>query len=416
MKNNPQDPRLVNKEPFTLALDLPPEWHMVRTEINKKELRLDVFLAPTSDRLPCPECLQLAPRYDSNKEREWRHIPFWQYHTYIHASLPRVKCPEHGVLQVAIPWARPKATFTLLFEGIALSLIKEMPVLSVARHLGVTDHRLHRMVGYYMSQARKGLSLSTVRRVGIDETASRRGHHYVSIFVDLDSRNVIYCTTGRSHETLGLFAEELKRCGGDPANITEISIDMSNAYIKGAEMFFPNAAVAFDKFHVMQMMNKAVDEVRRDESSEHKELLAKTRFLWLKNRVDLHTQQKQVLDNLLKHPLKTGRAYMLKVSLQQFYRQPKVMLEPYLKKWYFWATHCRIIPVIDVAATIKNHWKGIINAATTGTTNGILEGYNSLVQAAKAKARGYRNAQSFINVIYLIGGGLDFLRPTHSVE
>lgn len=191
---NPQDPRLVNNEPFTVALELPPHWHIARTEINKKEVRLDIYLETSPDRLPCPKCFQLAPRYDLGKEREWRHISFLQYHTYLHASLPRVECSERGVQTVTIPWARPKATFTLLFEETALALIKEMPILSVAKYLDVTDHRLHRMFGYYMSKARKGLSLSTVRRVGIDETASSRGHHYVTIFVDLDTKHVMSAT------------------------------------------------------------------------------------------------------------------------------------------------------------------------------------------------------------------------------
>ena len=416
MRDASDDLRPVNKDPFTVALRLPPEWRVNRTQIYESELRLDVYLEATGDRLPCPICQQLVPRYDASKEREWRHMDFWQYHTYIHASIPRVECPEHGVLRVNVPWSRPRATFTYLFEGRALALIKDMPVKTAAKHLDVTDQRLHRMFGYYMSQARKGLSLSTVRRFGLDETSSCRGHHYVSIFIDLDTRNVIYCTTGRGHETLGRFAEELKRRGGDPENISEISIDMSPAFIKGATMFFPNAAISFDKYHVIQMMNKALDEVRRDESSEHKELLVKTRFLWLKNRTDLHTQEQQKLDNLLKHPLKTGRAYMLKVTLQDFYRQETDMLESYLKKWHYWAKRSRLIPVIDVADTIKKHWTGIIHAAITGTTNGILEGYNSLVQAARGKARGYRNVQNFINIIYLLGGGLDSLLPTLSVE
>ena len=415
MTHNKSDHKSVNKEPFAQALELPPEWGIIRAEIDKTEGRLDVYLEPVAGHLLCPECLKPVPRYDSSKERVWRHLDFWQYHTYIHASIPRVNCPDHGVLQVITPWARPKSTFTYYTEARALGFIKDMPVNCAAKHLDVTDHRLHRILGHYMSQARKGLSLSNVRRVGVDETASSRGHRYVTIFMDLDTRKVVYCTAGRDHQTLRRFAEELKRCGGDPASITEISIDMSPAFIKGAQEYFPNASIAFDKYHVIQMLNKAVDEIRRDEIDEHRELLNKTRFLWLKNRKDLKAQEKRHLDNLLKHPLKTGRAYMLKVSLQNFYNQQNDMLEAYLKKWHYWATRSRLIPIIDVAATIKKHWDGIIHAAITGTTNGILEGYNSLVQAAKAKARGYRNTQSFINIIYLIGGAVDTLVPTHSV-
>ena len=100
------------------------------------------------------------------------------------------------------------------------------------------------------------------------------------------------------------------------------------------------------------------------------------------------------------------------LNFQELYNQPRVLAEPFLKKWYFWATHSRLQPIIDAAHTIKNHWQGVLRWFDTGISNGILEGINSLIQAAKAKARGYRSTRNLITVVYLIAGKLDMKLPT----
>ena len=133
----------------------------------------------------CPECGAPCAAHDF-QDKSWRHLNFFQHHCYIHAAVPRVKCPEHGVRLVEVPWARKGSAFTLLFEQVALTLAREMPVSAAARIIEITDKRLWRIVEHYVAKAVAAFDLSAVRAVGLDETASKRGHNYVTVFIDMD--------------------------------------------------------------------------------------------------------------------------------------------------------------------------------------------------------------------------------------
>ena len=188
---------------------------------------------------------------------------------------------------------------------------------------------------------------------------------------------------------------------------------MSPAFISGIEETFEQADITFDKFHVMKIINSAVDEVRRQEQKERPEL-KKTRYLWVKNPEHLTSRQEEILAELKMNTLhlKTTRAYQIKLTFQEFYQQPIERAEEFLKKWYFWATHSQLPPMIEAAHTIKRHWDGVLRWGESRITNGVLEGINSLIQAAKARARGYRSLRTLLPMVYLIAGKLKFDLPT----
>ena len=245
-------------------------------------------------------------------------------------------------------------------------------------------------------------------------TASRRGQKYVSLFVDLEQRKVLFATPGKDASTVAAFAEDLKAHGGDPKAVTEVSADMSQAFAKGIVASLPNAQVTFDKFHVVSLVNNAVEKVRRQERKDHPEL-AGSRYVWLKNPENLTPSQWEKFDDLdiVNSHLKTARAYQIRLAFQDLFTQPADKAESFLDKWYFWAPHSRIPAIIDVAKTIRRHQDGILRWFVSGINNAILEGINSLVQAAKAKARGYRSDRNLATIIYLIAGKLDLTRlPT----
>ena len=295
-----------------------------------------------------------------------------------------------------------------------MQLVKVMPVLAVARLVGEHDTLVWRMVNHYVDLARSKADYSKVTEVGMDETAARRGHDYMAIFVDMAERKVLFATPGKDSATVATFAEDLKAHQGDPKAIAEVSIDMSPAFIKGVTEELPEASITYDKFHVVKLVNEAVDEVRRLERQLHPEL-KDSRYIWLKNPDNLTAKQKITLDalNLPKSNLKTAKAYQIRLSFQDLYLQPEADAKKYLDKWFFWATHSRIQPIIDVARTIRAHQGGILRWFTSQINNGILEGINSLVQAAKAKARGYRSNRNFASIIYIIAGKLDLsCQPT----
>ncbi len=346
--------------------------------------------------------------------KDWRHLNFFQHETYLHARVPRAGCSDCGPHVVDLPWARLGSGFTLLFEAFIMTLAKQMPVNAIARLVGEHDTRLWRILKHYVDEARKHLDMSEVHRAGVDETSRKKHHQYVSVVMDLDQSSVLYATEGKGAEVIESFAQDLEAHGGDRSNIEEVCCDMSPAFISGVKQYLPEAQLTFDKFHVLKVINEAVDKVRIEEQRQQPELLKKSKYIWLKNPDNLNDHQKERLASLrLKDlNLKTARAYHIRLNFQDFWKQSPLEAESFLKRWYFWATHSRLEPIKQAAYTIKRHWDGVLRWATSRINNGILEGINSLIQAAKARARGYRSARNFITMIYIIAGKLEFDLPT----
>jgi transposase len=396
-----------------LALGLVPPWLVTTSRFDAEARRLDIDISfPKGSRFVCPLCgTNECPAYDTS-EMTWRHLNFFQHEAYLHARVPRVDCATCGVKRVAVPWAREASGFTLLFEALVMTMMTTMPVAAVGRLVGEHDTRLWRVLHHYVEEARSRLDHSQVTRVAFDETAARRGHDYVSLFADLDDRRVLFVADGRDAASVETFATDLAAHGGAATNITEVCIDMSPAFIKGTGEHLPNADITFDKFHAVKIINDAVDQVRRAEQKTRPEL-KKTRYLWLKNQANLTKSQQHALGGLSGSNLKTARAYQIRLTFQDLYAQPsREAAQAFFKSWYFWATHSRLQPVIAAARTMKRHKDGILRWFDTNVANGLLEGINSLVQAAKAKARGYRSTHNLKAIIYLIAGRLKLMLPT----
>jgi transposase len=337
-------------------------------------------------------------------------LNFFQFKAYLHARVPRVRCPDCGVHTVTVPWIRKGSGFTLLFEKMCMDLVCVMPVKTIAKLIELHDTRLWRLVKYHVEAARANLDFSSVTSIGIDETSCKKGHDYITLFVDLKNSSLLFSTKGKGSDTINTFLKDFKEHGGNPDKVENFCCDMSPAFIRGIKDNFPMAQITFDKFHLIQTVNKAVDEVRREERKSQPELLKRTRFLWLKNPQNLTQKQSRKLQeiSLNKLNLKTVRAYHIKLAFQDIFNMPADIALGALKKWYFWATHSRLQPMIQAARAIKNHWNGVLRWFESRINNGILEGLNSLIQAAKNKARGYRNSDNMITVSYLIAGKLQF--------
>jgi transposase len=187
---------------------------------------------------------------------------------------------------------------------------------------------------------------------------------------------------------------------------------MSAAFIRGVTDNLTEAEITFDKFHAVKLINDAVDEVRSIESRLRPEL-KHSRYLWLKNERRLSVAQRATLDALTRMHLKTGRAYRLRLAFQEIYNAPSHdWAELILDRWYGWAIRSRLEPIKRVARTIMRHRDGILRWFDSKIANGLIEGINSLVQAAKAKARGYRSLRNLIAITYLIAGKIDLKLAT----
>ncbi|AEK58461.1 ISAtc1-like protein [Acidithiobacillus caldus SM-1] len=362
--------------------------------------------------LPASDSGEECPVHDT-RDHTWRHMDFFQHEAYLHARVPRVKCQEHGVHQISVPWAREGSRFTLLFEALIMTLVREMPVLTAARMVGETDKLLWRVIDHYVPEARAAVDMANVHAVGVDETSSRHGHDYITLFVDLNARRLLFATPGKDAKTFEKFSADLQAHGGSAEAITDVSMDLSPAFQKGAAEHLPNAEITFDRFHLMKLVNEAVDDVRKGEVLTQPNL-KKTRWLWLKNDCNLKMKQKEKLQELLKDQnLKTAQAYQFRLTFQDIFTiKNRHQGATLLKAWLENARTSDLPPIVRVAYTIMNHWDGVLRWFESQITNGILEGFNSLIQSAKAKARGYRTHKNFINMAYLILGKLDLRLPT----
>ena len=400
---------------FERALGLEWPWRVERTEFDAAERRLDLHLDfEAGGTFDCPSCGRGGCKAHDSSNKRWRHLDFFQHRAYLHARVPRVRCPECGVRLARVPWSEPGSGFTLWFEALVVALAREMPVRAVARLVGEHDTRLWRLLRRRVDEARAEADFSEVRAVAVDETACRRGHDYITLFADLDRSRLLYATPGRNASVVSLFRKDLEAHAGSADGVRDICMDMSAAYARGAREAFPEAGVTFDRFHVQRLMNRAVDEVRRAERGERPEL-NRTRYLWLRRRGRLTASQRERLDELLDpegRNLRTALAYRIKLAFELFWDLPPRLAETYLDKWCSWAAESGLRPVIAAANTVRKHRKGILLWFRSRITNGMIEGINSLVQAAKARARGYRTTEHFITVAYLVCGKLDFKLPT----
>ena len=400
-------------ELFQAALGLADPWYVKACRFDAKAKRLDIDIDfKRGARFPCPEGNGMNCPVHDTVEKQWRHLDFFQHEAYINARVPRIKSDDGKVRLVNVPWARPGSGFTLLFEALVMMLVPAMPVKEAGELVGEHDTRLWRVIHHHVDDARARADHSSVRRVAIDETAARRGHNYITLFVDIDGRRVLFVTEGKDATTVARFADDLEAHGGDASRVKEVSIDMSAAFVKGVEDNLTEAEITFDKFHVVKLVNEAVDEVRRAEVKTRPEL-KHTRYLWLKNAAGLTSEGHEKLASLSKRHLQTARAYQMRLAFQEMYAQPDHQWgELHLDRWLGWAKRSRLEPMKAVARTIEKHRDGILAWFDSRIANGIIEGINSVVQAAKAKARGYRTLRCLADMTYLLAGRLDLRLPT----
>ena len=401
-------------ELFNLALGLILPWKVVSFDFTLETNRLDIKIDFTRGAtFPCPVCGDLVSVHDT-VDKTWRHMNFFQYETYLTARTPRVKCPKEGcgIKLVQVPWARPGSHFTLLFEALTMVLAREMPINIEAAFLGEHDTRIWRILSHYVTEARSREDFSATTRLGLDETSSKKGQNYIMLAHDMDEKKLIFATPGKDHTTVQAFGEDFELHNGKKENITSVCIDMSQAFINGVEETFPNATITFDPYHMIQSANKALGEVRAADAKLYPDLMKGSRFAFLKNPEDLTEKQDEILTKLSNYNLKTGRAYLLKLALQDVYFAPtREEGEVRLKSWYNWAIRSQIEPMKKVAKTVKAHWDGILAWFDSKLSNGYVEAINGLIQTAKRRARGYKTTKNLITISYLIAGKLNFRLP-----
>ena len=404
---------------FTSALGLQSPWVVEDVKLDTVKRRIDFEVGCQGALLACPHCGVASQPVHDRLRRSWRHLDFFQFEAWLHADVPRIACASCGkTTQMTVPWARPGSGFTAAFEALALALCRELPVRQAAALLRCSDKQLWRRIEFYVDQARALEDFAGVQIVGIDETSLRRGQNYITVVHDLEANRLLFATEGRDHQTVLDFVDDLKAHGGDPAEVRHVCMDMSAAYAKGAGLALPNAAISYDRFHVVAMANEAMDEVRRAEMSEdasavHAALAGQgghplKSLMWgmRKNPSGWNAKQLDAMYWLQRSMLKSARAWRLKMALREVYALARGHNDPErasvdLQAWLSWARRSRLEPFKKLAATIKDRFAAVVRGMTDNRSNAFVEAMNGQLQQAKRAARGYRTSKNFIAIAYL---------------
>ncbi len=405
-------------ELYQRLLGLSDPWSVGRVELDMATQRVDVWVEHPRDRKwACPVCGHEVSLYDHAEERAWRHLDSCQFHTFLHAKPPRVKCPDHGVRRVRLPWAEPHSRFTLLFECFAIDILQRTTTQAARDILNISwDEAWHLMA----RAVKRGLvrkPVQVVPIVGVDEKSAGKGQkNYVTIISNFETRTVEDVTYGNDSASLLGYFQGLSRT--QLAGIDAVSIDMSTSYIAAIRKTFTDAEtkIVFDRFHIMQHVNKAVDTVRKQ---EHRALgsnsvLTGTKYMWLYAYENLPDRYWPTFYDLRAGDLKTARAWAIKESIRHLWSYvSSTWAEKYWRRWYFWATHSKLEPIKKAAKTLKKHHYGIMNFFKHRISNGPAEGLNSQIETLWKSACGFRSKSRFRTVILFHLGGLDLHPVTH---
>jgi len=401
-----------DKDLYAQILGIESPWQVSEVELKLNDSQVIVHVIPKKGSAHCcPTCGRQSPGYDA-RPRQWRHLDTCQYKTILVANVPRVACKEHGVVTVGVPWAEPGSGFTALFEALVIDWLKEASTSAVSRLMGLSWNAID---GIMQRAVERGLSrreACNVAQLGVDETAFRKRHDYVSVVSDQKKGTVLFVGDDRKKATLKSWYAT--RTDGQLKAIESVSMDMWPAFINATLDSVPGAEnkIAFDKFHVAQYLGDAVDKVRRQ---EHKALMAEgyedlkgSKHDWLYNPRNMTHKQKIRFKALRESTLKTARAWAIKeLAMSLWHYRSKTWALKAWKRWLSWAMRCRLKPMIKVAKTLKAHLWGILNAIVLKVSNGPAEGINSRIKMIKIRSRGFRNKKRFANAIYFHLGGLD---------
>ncbi len=399
---------------YALLLGVKTPWEISSVDLNMAGNRVDIEIEYTDTTGVCPECGAACSKHDDRERRTWRHLDTMQFSTYLHAQLPRIKCPCHGVKTVTAPWATKNSRFTLLFESFAIRVIQASRSIEEARKL--LKLNWHQVEAIKRRAVERGLARRdsmAIEYLGIDEKQFRSGHRYITNLVDLKQGRVLDVVEDRKEDACkALLLQALTK--EQREEVTAVALDMWKAYANAVKTILPQAMIVHDRFHISQHLNQAVDQVRRAENkqlaSEGDTRLKGTKHFWLYNNENVKESCSDQFDRLKGSNLKVARAWALKEHFRPFWDyRSKGWAKRYFERWYSWGIRSRLEPVKKVARMLKAHEEGLLNYFDHRISNAVAEGLNSRIQTVKSNARGYRSFEGFRTSILFYCGKLDML-------
>lgn len=394
-------------------LGLQAPWRVVRVVFDKGLGQVDVWLEHEPGVVwSCPRCGRSCGLSGHAEERTWRHLNTCEYATLVHARLPRVNCPEHVGAQVPAPWAEGNTRFTLAMECHGIDVLKECDLTGAGRLTSLSWDELWGILDRAVTRGAARKEKRLPEYIGVDEKSFAKRHRYETLVINLQEGTVEHVANTRRSACLREYFSSFTR--EERQGVKAIAMDMWEPYISQAKTWLPGSdeKVVFDRFHVMSQATKAVDTIRRQEhkvlAKEGDNRLKGTRYLWLWSEENLPEKRREAFAKLKGQDLKVGRAWSIKENLRRLWEHTKLPeARKHFARWYFWATHSRLQPMIKAARTLKKYLWGVLNYFRHPITNACAEGINSKIETIKKMACGFRNREHFRQAIYFHCGGLN---------
>jgi transposase len=380
-------------------------------EVHQEEGEVEIQVRRRSNAKPrCPECSKVLGGEIRTHRKQWRHLNIIRTATFISSDLREGYCTRHGRRVESVPWAYPEARFTKVFDRQVTDLVQVADKSAASRMFGISWPTVGRMVKRVVDSELPRDRLSNLTHIGIDETSYKRGHRYITIVVNLLNGRVIWIGKDRSSATLNSFFDEL---GTERASKLEVvCLDMSPAFSKAVKERAPSADIVYDKFHVVQLLMEAVDDVRREEfrkvEGKARQALKGTRFALLRNPKHSKPKDEEKIALVKKTNRRLTRAYQLRVDFEELWEaQSHGEAQAFIRRWTRSALLSRLKPFRRFAKTIRNRQDGILaHFRHGGITNAQLEGTNNKIKLAIHKAYGFRSLPALMAMVYLCCGGI----------
>lgn len=413
---------MTSKELYEGILGLKSPWMVESVELKTadKEVRVVVRYRERS-RFVCPECGKAMPLYD-HRDRQWRHLDTCQMKTILEGRFPRVECATHGVLDVTVPWAEKGSRWTLMFEALAIMLLKDSDVTAAAAALRISWEGAWAIAERAVARGLKRRRQAPLKRVLVDEKAFRKGHEYLTLVANAseDGAKVEFIAEGRDTEALAGFwkAQSPERL----EQVEAIAMDLHRPYWEATVAHVPGAAekIVHDRFHLMKHVQDGLNTVRKQEhrmlQEEGFDLLKSTKYLWLKQPGDWTPEQKHDFKAIKMANLMTSKAWAMKETIRHLWSYRSIgVARKFFKKWACWVRRSKLTPMMKVADMFQRHLENILTFCRHQLTTAALEAINAKIALVKKRSRGIANVSHLKTLIYFHCGGLDLSpSPAHS--
>ena len=381
-----------------------------------RDRELHLAVKPYKNGCCCPVCGRRGKIiHHTNEFRRWEDLTLMGIKVLLWYAPKEIDCPTHGRVQETIPWATTYSRVTYRLEWRLCSLCQIMTQKAAAEILKMPTSTLSDLLHRIITRVRDGHKIRGLVTLGVDEISFLKGHKYATLVYDLDRSRVLWVGRGKGRATIDRFFDECLS-KGQKARILWASCDMSRAYTEAIKHHCPNATLVIDRFHVVKALNQAVDDVRKDEwrGLDTKGRSAIKGLRWL---LSMHARNRskgntRYLNSLRNSNRRIHRAWVLKDEFDHIWNyRYRASAEKFLKRWMTAALRSRIPSLRHFVTTLRNHFDNIVAFTDRNLTNAVGEGLNRIVKIIKNRASGYRNLDSFADVIFLTLGDLDI--PAH---